>query len=250
MPNRSFFRTTLAAAGLAAAWLAASPAPGAVITFDFTNLPQGGALSKTRTFTYGSLELTVTALGQDEDALPNPIETEWVVDQLGKGLGVRDADDILAGDIDAVDGNRGNEELIFTFNQDVLFQQLTFADFSNSAFGGEIFFVLNDGTFGDFQTSGLNIAFFNADANGGAGNPNWQALPNYDFPANKQGPKSVVKIYVQDADSGVFVSSLTVEADIETVPEPGALTLLLGGSAAFALIRLRDRRSRQEPPDA
>lgn len=211
---------------------------GATITYDFANLPSGTAASQaTRTFTNGTLSLTVSAFGQDEDALPNPTETEAVSYVAGAGLGVRDVTDLLVSDIDAIDGNRGNEELVFTFDRDVLFKEITFTDASNQSFSGEVFFLLNEGAFGDFQTSGNNIAFFNGLANGGAGNSNSQGLPSYVFPANKAGPKDLIKVYVQDANSGVYVSSLTVEEVF--VPEPCSLALL--GISGLAIRRRTGR---------
>jgi len=204
------------------------PASAATITYDFANLPAGTAdAAVNRVFPSADVDLTVSAFGQDEDAMPNPTETEAVSYHVGYGLGVRDITDLLVSDIDAIDGNRGNEELIFTFSTDVLFKEITFADANDQDFSGEVFFLLNDGEFGDFQTSGKNIAYFNGLANGGAGNANSQNLPSYVFPDNKAGPKSVIKVYVQDADSGVYVSSLTVEEVF--VPEPGSLMLLGAG---------------------
>ena len=231
-------RLVLLAAVFTALSAGSFPANATLITFDFTALPPEGAPPFTRTFTVGSLELTVAALGQDEDALPNPTETERVSYVPGKGLGVQDATDILVADIDAIDGNRGNEELVLSFNQPVLFKQLVFADFNDSDFAGEIFFVLSDGPFGDFSSPGANIAFFNATANGGAGNPNWQALPIYVFPGAKQGPMSTIKIFSQQPDSSILLSSLTVEAEL--VPEPGGWLLLLTGLGGLTLLRRKN----------
>ncbi|HRW52257.1 MAG TPA: hypothetical protein P5081_05175 [Phycisphaerae bacterium] len=208
-----------------------------LVTFDFANLPSNTASSQvTRTFSADSLDLSVSALGQDEDALPNPTETEAVSYVAGSGLGVRDITDLLVSDIDAVDGNRGNEELVFTFDEYVNFRSITFVDASGQNFAGEVFFLLNESEFGDFNGPGNRIAFFNAFGGGGAGNPQWQGLPNYTFPANQQGPKSVIKVYVQDANSGVFVSSLTVEA---IIPEPATAAPL---GIVVAALQFRGRR--------
>ncbi|MCB9853339.1 MAG: PEP-CTERM sorting domain-containing protein [Phycisphaerales bacterium] len=214
------------------------PAVAELITFDFANLsPNTPSSQVTRTISVGSLDLTVSALGQDEDALPNATETEAVSYVAGSGLGVRDITDLLVSDIDAVDGNRGNEELVFTFDDDVIFKNITFVDASGQNFAGEVFFLLNECEFGDFNGVGNRIAFFNAFGGGGAGNPQWQALPNYTFPANQQGPKSVIKVFVQDANSGVFVSSLTVDAPI---PEPTTVALLgIGGAVMLSRGRRR-----------
>ncbi|HRX86957.1 MAG TPA: hypothetical protein P5572_18190, partial [Phycisphaerae bacterium] len=119
------------------------PASAATITYDFANLPAGTAdAAVNRVFPSADVDLTVSAFGQDEDALPNPTETEAVSYHAGYGLGVRDITDLLVSDIDAIDGNRGNEELIFTFSTDVLFKEITFADANDQDFSGEVFFLL------------------------------------------------------------------------------------------------------------
>ena len=159
------------------------------------------------------------------------METEAVSYTAGKGLGVSYTSALLSSDIDAIDGNRGNEELVFTFNQDVLFKNMTFTDASNQAFKNEVFFLLNESAFGDFNGAGNRIAYFNADANSGTGNPQWKALPNYLFPADKAGPKSIVEVYVQDPDSGEYVSSLTVDFQ-EPVPDRASSLVLLGSALA------------------
>ena len=211
-----------------------------LLTFDFTALPTGTpATQYSRTFTAGSLDLTVTALGRDE-AASSPVNVEAVSYAAGKGLGVNYTSALLSSDIDAIDGNRGNEELLLTFNQDVVFKSMSFLDASNQNFAGEVFFLLNQSDFGDFSTPGNLIAYFNAFGSGGAGNPQWQGLPDYVFPANKAGPKSVVELYVQDANSGIYLSSLTVDF-VEPVPEPSSLLLLALCLATLGGVHLAKR---------
>lgn len=211
----------------------------APVTFDFTEPPsETGAAPTMRTFTEGNLTLTVTAFGRDEPS--DPVETERVSYVEGYGLGVRGLELPPHWDSNAIDGRGEVEELVFTFNRDVVFSQITFSDHNNQSFADAEFLLLNTGAFGEFLTPGKRIAFFKP------GNGNWLLLPAYVFPDSKAGPKSVIKVLVYQPDAAIYVSSLTVEAN---VPETGTATLLLLGLAAIvAAKRQKARHAKNDGP--
>lgn len=209
----------------------------ATVTYDFASLSSGSPpYPTTRTFTNDGLVLTLTALGQNAGS--SDVKTEGVSLVTGKGVGVKHTSAVLSSDIDAISDNPGPEELIFTFNQDVIFKSIVFSD-QNNDFAGSVFFLLNASDFGDFNGTGNRIAYFNGLANSGAGNPQYQGLPNYVFPANKAGPKSVIEVYVANANTGVYVSSLTVEP----TPIPGAAWLF--GSGLIGLLGMATLKRRR-----
>lgn len=111
-------------------------------------------------------------------------------------------------------------------------------------FDNDVFFLLNESDFGDFNgNDGMGtpnrIAFFNSRGAGGNGNPPFLGLPTYDFPANRAGPKDQIKVFVQDMNTSIYVSSLTVRLDPALVPIPPAALLLLTGLGGLALVARR-----------
>ncbi|MEM7813204.1 MAG: PEP-CTERM sorting domain-containing protein [Planctomycetota bacterium] len=210
-----------------------SSALAASVTFDFTNLMPGtSATEDTRTFSAGGLELQITSRFRDESSSGNnAVGGGRVTYRPGFGLGV---DNPLGGpisrDVDAIDGDRGDEELLLTFSEEVEIASLTFADFTTGdPFANDVFFVLNPGAFGDFRSAGSQVGFFNARSNGGNGNPNAQSLPDFTVPDNQVGPRTDIRVFVQDRQTAIYLSSVTVRTQA-VIPEPSSLVLLgVGG---------------------
>ncbi len=107
------------------------PAHAVSVTFDFTSLPgipdtradRGGdraedevIVSDIGPFSIGQYTLTVTALQRAEgDTSPDAARAARIGYQAGSGIGAFDATSLLNRDDPGVDGSRGDQELIFTF---------------------------------------------------------------------------------------------------------------------------------------
>ena len=113
--------------------LAISASAASAVTFSFTGVNEADSQSKS--FSVGGIGLTVTAGTFSSASNPSNINfSTRRVDRDPDGLG---ADGV--GDGDQVDGSFGNDVLVFTFDQNVILESISFGNVDGNddfAFGG------------------------------------------------------------------------------------------------------------------
>lgn len=242
-----------------------------IVDFDLTDLAfSNGTIQNTFTASVGTLELTITAQAALENGNNQGASTVRYHNDLGLGVVnqtgiIGDSNTVRGVTYFSLDGSRGTEQMILSFNESVAIYSISFFDLPTANGNPDSIFAFESGGWtinegrGPFDNTDSQNRFAFYNANGGGRDSNGDFIGNGAINElrntgtdliggsfqNRIPSDDTLRITVGSDNVTIFLSGISVELTEEQatdfgivpqpIPEPGRALFLLTGFCALVL---------------